>query len=76
MVKKQDGCHFVNHWKTEHHWKTEQTPTIEIQNVLGIPAPDVNIITSQTILILNHSKSELQKVTIQMFPVFEWSLLG
>ena len=33
MVQKQDGGHFVN------HWKTEQTPTIGILNVFGIPAP-------------------------------------
>ena len=25
---EQNGGHFVNHEKTEHHWRTEQSPTI------------------------------------------------
>ena len=36
MVQKQDGPHFVN------HWKTEQTPTIGILNMFGMPAPTVS----------------------------------
>ena len=35
MVQKQDG----HHLKTVHHWKTEQTPTIRVLNVFGIPVP-------------------------------------
>ena len=35
---EQNGSHFVNHWKTEHHWKTKQTPTIQILNMFNIPA--------------------------------------
>ena len=44
------GSYFVNHWKTKHHWKTEQTPTIQIPSVFGIPAPTVQHILCKKIL--------------------------
>ena len=31
------------YWETEYHWKTEQTPTILIPNMFGIPVLTVNV---------------------------------
>ena len=36
--EQQNISHFFEHWKTEHCRITEQTPTILILNMFGIPA--------------------------------------
>ena len=42
MVQKQNGGHFIN------HWNTEQTPTIGILNVFGIPAPTIWLVFDES----------------------------
>ena len=39
MVHKTDVRHFVSVWKMDLYWKTDETPTIRILKVFGIPAP-------------------------------------
>ena len=70
--EQQNISHFFEHWKTEHCRITEQTPTILILNMFGIPASTgfTNIFRPY---FIENQAIQIKKIQYFEHLVFKWS---